>query len=186
VPILQANAEKKINRDIKFGLRMNVNNSHTEYDNSYLASSSDINQFNVKRNSFGVYAKTVFFEKWMSNLDFSNANYLYEDLKNGSLSSRYYGEQNLLRWLNNIDLMPDTIATFGVDLNRETFGQSSSYDLIRNTNGYFGGVSYKYQKWDFQGNLRTDDVKVVNSPLLDQLQITPLIRTLRFWGRAIS
>ena len=158
---IAANAEKKLNRDIAIGLRANVSNSHTEYDNS--GAISDINQFKIKRNVFGAYAKTVFFDKWISNFDFSNANYLYEDVKNGSLNSRYYGEQNLLRWFNNYEVMPGIITTFGSDLNRETFGQSSTYDLVRNTNGYFGGVSYKKKQWDFQGNLRTDSVKVANS-----------------------
>jgi len=159
--------EKKLNRDVTIGLRMNANNSLTEYDNSYGTTTSETNQFKVKRNSAGAYVKTALIDNWVSSIDFSNANYRYEDLKNGNLNTtysvgRYYGEQNLLRWFNTYELAPDTTSTFGVDLNRETFGQSSSYDLARNTNGYFGGLSHKLQKWDFQGNFRTDNVKVTN------------------------
>ena len=159
--------EKKLNRDVTIGLRMNANNSLTEYDNSYGTTTSETNQFKVKRNSTGAYVKTALIDNWVSSIDFSNANYRYEDLKNGNLNTtysvgRYYGEQNLLRWFNTYELAPDTTSTFGVDLNRETFGQSSSYDLARNTNGYFGGLSHKLQKWDFQGNFRTDNVKVTN------------------------
>ena len=159
--------EKKLNPNLNIGLRMNVNNSLTEYDNSYGATTSETNQFRIKRNSTGAYAKTLIYDNWFSNLDFSNANYQYEDLKNGNLNTtysvgRYYGEQNLLRWFNTYELSPGTTSTFGTDFNRETFGQSSSYDLTRNTNGYFGGLSHKLQQWDFQGNFRTDNVKVTN------------------------
>ena len=164
---LAGKAEKKLNRNTNIGVRMSVNNSLTEYDNAYGATTSETNQFRVKRNSTGAYVKTVLFDNWLSNIDFSNANYQYEDLKNGNLNTtysvgRYYGEQNLLRWFNTYEIAPDTTSTFGVDLNRETFGQSSSYDLARNTDGYFAGLSHKLQKWDFQGNFRTDNVKVTN------------------------
>jgi vitamin B12 transporter len=160
-----AKAEKKINRDINLGLRVNVNNSHTEYDNAYGVTTSEINQFRVKRNSAGAFIKTSIFDHWLSNLDFSNSNYLYEDMKNGNLNNRYFGEQNVLRWTNTYELLPGTTGVFGIDLNRETFGQSSTYDLTRNTNGYFGGLSHKHQKWDFQANLRSDNIKTshVNS-----------------------
>jgi vitamin B12 transporter len=164
---LSGKVEKKLNRDLNVGLRMTVNNSLTEYDNAYGTTTSETNQFKVKRNSAGAYVRTAIFDNWLSNIDFSNSNYQYEDLKNGNLNTtysvgRYYGEQNLLRWFNTYELAPDTTSTFGVDLNRETFGQSSSYDLARNTNGYFGGLLHKLQKWDFQGNFRTDNVKVTN------------------------
>ena len=164
---LAGKVEKKLNRDLNIGLRMSVNNSLTEYDNAYGTTTSETNQFKVKRNSAGAYARAEILDNWLSNFDYSNANYQYEDLKNGNLNTtysvgRYYGEQNLLRWFNTYELASDTTSTFGMDLNRETFGQSSSYDLTRNTNGYFGGLSHKIQKWDFQGNFRTDSVKVSN------------------------
>lgn len=167
---IASKVEKKLNRDVSIGLRMNVNNSLTEYDNSSGATKSEINQFRVKRNSAGIYARTTFFDSWISNFEFSNSNYRYEDTKNGNLVTttwdsslgRYYGEQNIFRWFNNYQINSETLATFGADFNRETFGQSSSYDLSRNTNGYFAGASYRLKKWDFQGNLRTDNIKVTN------------------------
>jgi outer membrane cobalamin receptor len=164
---LSGKVENKINQDVNIGFRMSVNNSLTEYDNAYGTTTSETNQFKVKRNSAGAYARVAILDNWVSNFDYSNANYQYEDLKNGNLNTtysvgRYYGEQNILRWFNSYELAPDTTSTFGIDLNRETFGQSSSYDLARNTNGYFGGLSHKIKKWDFQGNFRTDSVKVTN------------------------
>ena len=158
--------EKKIANDLSIGIRLNMKNSTTDYDNLY-ASTLEANQFKVKTNSTGIFGRVALSDKWISNIDFSNANYLYEDLKNGSINTtysvgRYYGEQNLLRWFNTYELHPKTTATFGVDLNRETFGQTTNYDLIRNTNAYFGGLTYRQGKWDFQGNLRNDNVKVSN------------------------
>ena len=161
--------EKKLNSDLSIGLRLNAKNSITGYDNSSSAT-SEINQFKVKTNSTGLFARKEITEKWICNIDISNSKFLYEDLKNGSLVTttydssigRYYGEQNVLRWFNTYEIGKGAVATFGSDLNRETFGQTSSYDLNRNTNGYFTGLSHRYEKWDFQGNLRTDNVKVSN------------------------
>jgi vitamin B12 transporter len=158
--------EKKVTRDLSIGIRLNVKNSTTDYDNLY-ASALQTNQFKVKTNSTGIFGQLALSDKWISNIDFSNSNYLYEDLKNGSLNTsyyvgRYYGEQNLLRWFNTYELQPETTATFGADLNRETFGQSTYYDLSRNTNAYFGGLTHRHEKWDFQGNLRNDNVRVSN------------------------
>jgi len=168
--------EKKINADSSLGIRFNVKKSKTDYDNPYGPSDFDdgtpsqINQFKVNTNSSGIFGRFAITESWVSNLDLSNSNYKYEDIKNGNLVTttydsslgRYYGEQNILRWLNKYQIQKETFATFGADFNRETFGQSSSYDLARNTDGYFGGLSHKQQRWDFQGNLRTDKVKISN------------------------
>jgi len=161
--------EKKLNSDLSIGLRLNIKNSITGYDNSSGAT-SEINQFKVKTNSTGLFARKEITEKWISNIDISNSNFLYEDLKNGSLVTttydsslgRYHGEQNILRWFNTYEIGKSSVVTFGSDLNRETFGQTINYDLNRNTNGYFAGLSNRYEKWDFQGNLRTDNVKVSN------------------------
>jgi len=161
--------EKKLNSDLSIGLRLNIKNSITGYDNSSGAT-SEINQFKVKTNSTGLFARKEITEKWISNIDISNSNFLYEDLKNGSLVTttydsslgRYHGEQNILRWFNTYEIGKSSVVTFGSDLNRETFGQTINYDLNRNTNGYFAGLSNRYEKLDFQGNLRTDNVKVSN------------------------
>ena len=161
--------EKKLNSDLSIGLRLNIKNSITGYDNSSGAT-SEINQFKVKTNSTGLFARKEITEKWISNIDISNSNFLYEDLKNGSLVTttydsslgRYHGEQNILRWFNTYEIGKSSVVTFGSDLNRETFGQTINYDLNRNTNGYFAGLSNRYEKWDFQGNLRADNVKVSN------------------------
>ncbi len=154
-----AKVEQKIDGTLKVGVRANMKESWTDYDNSSAPDvSTDLHQFKIKTDSVGGYLKKSVNDKWSTNFDLTSANYSYETIKNGTVGSTGYydGHQDVLRWSNAYELFPATSFVFGVDMAKEKFTQSNSYDMTRNLTGYFAGLLAKEGKWSFQANARHD------------------------------
>lgn len=154
-----AKAEQKVDNTLKVGVRANMKESWTDYDNSSSPDvSTDVHQFKIKTDSVGGYLKKSVTDQWLTNIDLTSANYSYEAIKNGTVGSTGYydGHQDAVRWSNAYELLSSTSLSFGVDAAKEKFTQSSSYDMTRNLTGYYAGVLATEGKWSFQGNARHD------------------------------
>ena len=78
--------DKKINSDLTLGVRANIKNSKTDFDNDSFGSGrqSDTHQFKITSDLVGVSARQAVTDAWVSSLDFSGSNFSYENIKNGA------------------------------------------------------------------------------------------------------
>jgi vitamin B12 transporter len=161
-----AKFEKKINNDLNMGFRFNTKNSKTDYD-GYTA--SEVNRFDIKTDTVGIFARQVINEQWSSSLDISQTNFKYEDWFNGAYTTKYLsttpnglyeGTQDAFRWFNTYQIRPETILNFGIDKSNDRFNQINTYNMTRDTLAYFAGVTNRVDKLTFQANIRHDQVQV--------------------------
>jgi vitamin B12 transporter len=153
--------DQKIDRTLQVGLRANLKNAVSDYDSgSSSALKTDAHQFQVKTDAVGGYVRKLLTQDFSTNLDITSSNFSYDDLKNGARLSDglYRGHQDALRWSNSYELFSSTNAMFGVDRSREKFNQLSTYDMQRNTTGYFAGITSKLKSWTLQANARRDSL----------------------------
>ena len=159
-----ASVNQKIDSNLRLGLRANAKNSATDYDvdNSWSGLKTDTHQFQIKSDTVGAFASRRITEAWMMDVDVSQSHFAYEAIKNGivATSGRYEGQQNVLRWTNAYALQGVTLLNFGVDRANEKFNQRSVYDVQRDTQGLFAGLTTQIARWNFQVNVRRDELTV--------------------------
>jgi vitamin B12 transporter len=160
--------DKKINADLKIGLRARLQSSATDYDSDWYTNTTR-QQFKTSSDALGGFAKFVVNDQWVSTLDLSHSNFNYRDYVDGALTTvygtstpngEYEGRQNAVRWSNSYQLSDQTVAHFGIDKLSEKFSQQNSYTSGRETLGYFAGLTSTLDKFTVQMNLRHDDVDV--------------------------
>jgi vitamin B12 transporter len=121
-------------------------------------------------------------DNWSTNLDLSSANYTYETLKNGVIpaNGNYKGRGNVLRWLNTYAMHDSSSIQFGIDRSDEKYRQSNTYDMKRDSLGYFAGLTGKHERWTFQANLRRDELNVSRTASSSSLDKTYAENTYLF------
>ena len=161
-----AKADQKIDNTLRLGVRASSKNSTVGYDDGASPNiKADTHQFQIKTDSVGAYVNKRFTDDWQTNFDAYSANYTYDTSKNGvvSLTGNYQGHQDVFRWSNIYSLSDTTGVNFGIDQANEKFQQRSTYEMKRDTTGYFAGLTSKLDRWNFQANARRDELTVDRS-----------------------
>lgn len=165
--VLSARVEKTLSPDSTLGVRWQGARSTADTDNEWANSPLDTQQFKKRNNILGIFWRQAVTSDWVSQLDMSTSSLTYEDIENGQRLSSYglfEGRQNLLRWFNTWQAGADTAVSFGADLSRDNFkvDRGNAYEMQRDANGIFAGLTQKFGALTAQVNIRHDDVKVEN------------------------
>ena len=159
--------DRKVDATLRLGVRASMKNSVVDYDDDGFGSGlrTDTQQFQIKTDTVGAYVNKRFTDDWQSNFDAYAANYTYDLMKNGveAANGYYQGHQDVFRWANTYALHASTSLNFGIDRANEKFQQRSTYDMKRDTTGYFAGLTSKVDQWSFQANIRRDEITVDRS-----------------------
>jgi len=165
---ISGRVDKKINADLKIGLRARLQSAATDYDSDWYTNTTR-QKFKTNTDALGGFAQLAINDQWVSTLDVSHSNFNYRDYVDGALTTiygtstpngEYDGRQNAVRWSNAYQFRDQTVATFGLDKLSEKYAQQNSYSSDRETLGYFAGVTSTLEKFTLQMNLRHDDVNV--------------------------
>ncbi len=160
--------DRKINADLKVGIRARLQAASTDYDSDWYTSTTR-QKFKTDGNALGGYARLAISDEWVSTLDVSHANFKYRDYVDGALTTiygtntpngEYDGQQNTVRWANTYQLSAKTVANFGIDQLSEKYDQQNTYQSDRETLGYFAGLTTAFNKLTVQLNARHDTVNV--------------------------
>lgn len=165
--VLSARVEKTLSPDSTLGVRWQGARSTADTDNEWANSPLDTQQFKKRNNLLGIFWRQAVTSDWVIQLDMSTSSLTYEDIENGQRLSSYGlfdGRQNLLRWFNTWQAGADTAVSFGADLSRDNFkvDRGNAYEMQRDANGIFAGLTQKFGALTAQVNIRHDDVKVEN------------------------
>ena len=155
--------DQKIDTTLRLGVRANFKNLVADYDDgSSPSTKADTHQFQIKTDSVGAYVNKRLTNDWLTNFDASASNYTYDVFKNGSeaVNGYYQGHQDVFRWTNIYVMHTSASMSFGVDRSNEKFQQRSTYEMKRDTTGYFAGLTSKLDRWNFQMNVRRDELAV--------------------------
>jgi vitamin B12 transporter len=161
-----AKLQKSLTRDLSVGLRANTKTTKSDYDGS---TATENNRFDTASDTLGLFMRQVVSEQWISLLDVAHTNYKYEDWKNNALTTKfglptpngiYDGKQDVIRWNNTYQLQSKSVLNFGLDKNSEKFSQLNTYDMTRDSVGYFAGLTSRFDRITLQANARRDQVQV--------------------------
>ena len=161
-----AKVDQKIDSTMRLGMRANSKNSMVGYDDGLSPNTkTDIHEFKIQTDSVGAYVNKRLTDDWLTSVDVSFSNFSYDLVKNGiqPTSGYYKGYQDVFRWENTYALHSSTSLNFGLDRSNEKFEQRSSYEMKRDTTGYFAGLTRKSDYWNFQANVRRDVLTVDRS-----------------------
>lgn len=164
---MAARVEKLLSQDATVGVRLQGARSTADTDNAWANSPLDTHQFKKRNSSLGFFWRQSFTADWVSQLDLTTSSLGYEDIENGQRLNSYglfEGRQNLARWFNTWQAGVNTAVNFGADVTSENFkvDQGNAYDMQRDANGVFAGVTQKLGAFTAQLNARHDDLKVQN------------------------
>jgi vitamin B12 transporter len=161
-----AKLQKSLNSDLSVGLRVNTKNTKSDYDGS---TATEINRFDTVSDTMGIFVRQAISEKWVSLVDVAHTDYKYEDWKNNVSTTKfgsstpnglYEGKQDAIRWNNTYQMQSKTVLNFGVDKNSEKFSQINTYNMTRDSVGYFAGITSRIDRMTLQANARQDQVQV--------------------------
>lgn len=161
-------AERELTPRLALGLKANTIDSRVDYDSGNAPwppySAGDLpsdRHFNDTRSSdLTVFGRFKPSEDWSSRLDLTRSQFRYTDYRNGQLLSDGLseGQQTSTQWHNVIRLARDRNLTFGIDArnaNFDSFGEA--YDRV--SSGQYAGLSGLHGRFDYQLNLRHDQIK---------------------------
>lgn len=167
-----AKFERNINANLVVGLRLSSRLSKVDTDDR--TGVTDTHLFQQKNEVIGAFLRHAVTDQWSTQLDIASAKLNYLDAKNGVLyaagdgsykNGRFNGQQNTLRWSNQMQIQSGTVLTFGADSLRENFAAVGdyAYNMERKTTGLFAGLTQKLDKLTAQLNVRHDEVNVVHN-----------------------
>lgn len=158
--------EKRLDTNRQLGLRLNAKNTDTDFDMTSGAP-SDTHRIKTRTESVNLFWRQKINEQWLSQLDFSHANFANDSLKNGAIAmsfgipnGEYRGRQNSLRWFNTYALQSNSTLNFGLDHSDESYAQLNTYEAKRKLAGYFAGLNRTEGRWTWQANARHDTVSL--------------------------
>jgi len=161
-----AKVDQKIDNTLRLGFRASSKNSRVAYDDGFSPNTkTDTHEFKIQTDSIGAYVNKNLTDGWFTNLDASASNFRYNIFKNSNPSANgyYKGHQDVFRWANTFALDSSTSLNFGLDRSNEKFEQTNTYEMKRDTTGYFAGLTGKLNRWSLQANVRRDELSVDRS-----------------------
>ncbi len=155
------NGEKRVSKDLAIGFQANSIDSKVEYDstsnpNFGPASPSDRQNSKQKSSDLTAYSRANLSTDWTSRLAITQSDFKNQEFYNGSANGTYIGNQLGVQWGNNYKLGTGN-ANFGVDLIKAEFKTPTKYE--RDSLGSYVGYSGRFDRLDYQANLRRDEIK---------------------------
>jgi vitamin B12 transporter len=168
------NGEKRVSKDLAIGFQANQIDSKVNYDSNsdrglvydtnppysllrddYTNERSDRHLSRQKSSDFTVYTRFKPSTDWTSRLAMTQSRFDGRDFRNGDANGSYDGDQFGIQWGNTYKLGNGN-ANFGVDLTNAEFKTPTKYE--RNSLGYYVGYSGRFDRLDYQANLRRDEI----------------------------
>jgi vitamin B12 transporter len=155
------NGEKRVSKDLAIGFQANSIDSKVEYDstsnpNFGPASPSDRQNSKQKSSDLTAYSRANLSPDWTSRLAITQSDFKNQEFYNGSANGAYIGNQLGVQWGNTYKLGTGN-ANFGVDVTNAEFKTPTKYE--RDSLGYYVGYSGRFNRLDYQANLRRDEIK---------------------------
>ena len=149
------NGEKTINDKLAMGFQANRIDSEVDYDSGF-AEPTDLQTSKQKSSDLTIYSRFKPANDWTSRLAITQSDFENHDFNNGAASGSYNGNQRGLQWSNAYKIGSSNV-NFGVDKTDAEFKTPTRYK--RDSLGYFLGYSGRYDRLDYQANLRRDEIK---------------------------
>ncbi len=184
------NGEKRVSQDLAMGFQANSIDSKVDYDGTN--GSSVLHNSSQKSSDLTLYSRIHLSSEWNSRIAMTRSNFRNRDFRNITTpSGSYEGEQLGFQWGNTYKLGTGH-ANFGVDVTNAEFKTPTTYE--RDALGYYVGYSGRFDRLDYQANLRRDEIKSkegntakensastwllgVGYQLTDTLKLTSLVST---------
>jgi vitamin B12 transporter len=159
------NGEKKLSTDLVFGFQANNINSKVEYDSGF---SPALTTHDSKQQSsdMTVYSRFNLAPEWSSRIGFTQSKFKNREFKNKVDDGLYDGDQLSVHWNNTYRLGAGS-ATFGAEaINAKfdgvTFG--TPFANTRYSRSAYVGYSGRVDRFDYQTNIRRDEVEDKSNP----------------------
>lgn len=155
----QANRiDSKLNYDSNMdrGLVYNTNAPYNLLRDDYTNEALDTHRSKQKSSDLTFYTRFKPSTDWASRIAMRQSRFDSRELRNGATNGSYDGDQLGIQWGNTYKLGTGN-ANFGVDLTSSEFKTPAKYE--RDSLGYFVGYSGRLDRWDYQANLRRDEIK---------------------------
>ena len=155
------NGEKRVSKDLAIGFQANSIDSKVEYDstsnpNFGPASPSDRQNSKQKSSDLTAYSRANLSPDWTSRLVITQSDFKNQEFYNGSSNGTYIGNQLGVQWGNTYKIGNGN-ANFGVDVTNAEFKTPTKFE--RDSLGYYVGYSGRFDRLDYQANLRRDEIK---------------------------
>jgi vitamin B12 transporter len=149
------NGEKRIKQELAIGFQANSIDSKVEYDGTH--DSSVLHNSKQKSSDLTVYSRMKLSSDWSSRLAMTQSDFKNREFRNvGTPSGSFEGDQLSIQWGNIYNLGAGK-ANFGVDLINSEFKTPTTYE--RDSLGYYLGYSGRFERLDYQANVRRDEIK---------------------------
>ncbi len=149
------NGEKRVNKDLAIGFQANQIDSKVNYD-SNADQRSDKHLSRQKSSDFTVYSRFKPSTDWTSRLAMTQSRFDGREFRNDAANGAYDGDQLGIQWGNTYKFGTGN-ANFGVDVNNAEFKTPTKYE--RDSLGFYVGYSGRFDRLDYQVNLRRDEIK---------------------------
>jgi vitamin B12 transporter len=157
--------EQRWGADTTLGLRLTGSRSTADTDSAWALSPRDVQQFKKRNNILALSWRQALTRDWTSTLDLSTSDMLYEDFSNGQrlgFYGQFEGRQDAVHWVNTWNLPHASVFQFGAQSTVDRFkvDQGAVYDIRREGQGYFAGLTRTWAPLSLQINARHDEVKM--------------------------
>jgi vitamin B12 transporter len=168
------NGEKRVSKDLAIGFQANQIDSKVNYDSNvneglvynadftrvlrdeYTNEASDTHRSKQKSSDLTAYTRFKPSTEWTSRLAMTQSRFDGNEFRNGAANGAYDGDQLGVQWGNTYKIGNGN-ANFGVDVTNAEFKTPTKYE--RDSLGYYVGYSGRFDRLDYQANLRRDEIK---------------------------
>ena len=159
------NGEKTVTKDLSLGFQANKLKSKVDYDSDYHdpdfdytndASPADTQNGDQSSSDLSFYVKLNLSKQWSSRLALTESKFKNSDFYNGEPNGSYKGDQLRVGW-SNVYRFLNGQGAFGAESTAADFENYGNYK--RETLSTYLGYSGQAGLWDYQLNVRRDEIK---------------------------
>ncbi len=166
-------ANASVSHDFGRGLEMGVQESYSysnyQYDDMSGPTNYSLNTYN--QNNLTLFSKYRISSEWSTQLDLINSTFSYQNSESLSPSSNYTNtsDTDIVKWSNIYKIDPQKTLNFGLDYASQSFndGATPAYQGLpgtiletRSSSAAYVGFGQRWNAWEFQANIRHDDLRV--------------------------
>jgi vitamin B12 transporter len=149
------NGEKRVSKDLAIGFQANSIDSKVDYDGTH--GSSVLHNSKQKSSDLTVFSRINLSAEWASRIAMTQSKFKNREFRNiSSTTGSFEGDQLGIQWGNTYKLGTGN-ANFGVDVTNAEFKTPTKYE--RDSLSYYVGYSGRFDRLDYQANLRRDEIK---------------------------
>ncbi|WP_353239217.1 TonB-dependent receptor [Limnohabitans sp.] len=149
------NGEKRVSKDLAIGFQANSIDSKVDYDGTN--GSTVLHNSKQKSSDLTVYSRIHLSSVWTSRIAMTQSGFSNREFRNITTpNGSFDGDQLGIQWGNTYKLGTGN-ANFGVDVTNAEFKTPTKFE--RDSLGYYVGYSGRFDRLDYQANLRRDEIK---------------------------